>query len=86
LKRGSLTVAVASVAAAMPVALVEAGDAGDGAVSAVPAGLSEGSAVTQPLVAHVRDLSTGQISLFLGTREITVQDPHLAAHLFNASH
>jgi hypothetical protein len=77
---------MASVAAAMPAALVAAGDASHGAVSAVPAELSEASALTQPLIAHVRDLSTGQISLFLGTREITVQDPHLAAHLFNASH
>ena len=32
----------------------------------------------EPLVAHVRDLSTGEISLFNGTREVIVRDPQLA--------
>ena len=51
------------------------------------AGLAEGeSAVTlgEPLVAHVRDLATGEIGLFTGTREVTVLEPRLAAALAKA--
>ena len=40
--------------------------------------------MTEPLVAHVRDLATGEIGLFSGTREITVLDPRLAAALVRA--
>jgi hypothetical protein len=41
---------------------------------------------TEPLVAHVRDLATGEIGFFSGTREITVLDPQLAARLIRAAH
>jgi hypothetical protein len=41
--------------------------------------------MSEPLVAHVRDLATGEIGLFSGTREITVLDPQLAARLIRAS-
>jgi hypothetical protein len=40
----------------------------------------------EPLVAHVRDLATGEIGLFSGTREIVFHDPSLAARLFRATH
>ena len=40
--------------------------------------------LTEPLVAHVRDLATGEIGLFSGTREITLLDPQLAARLARA--
>jgi hypothetical protein len=35
-------------------------------------------------VAHIRDLSTGEIGLFSGTREIILHDPQLAARLARA--
>ncbi len=38
----------------------------------------------EPLIAHVRDLATGEIGLFTGTREVTVLDPSLAARLARA--
>jgi hypothetical protein len=41
--------------------------------------------MTEPLVAHVRDLATGEIGLFSGTDEIVFHDPNLAARLFNAT-
>ena len=41
--------------------------------------------MTEPLVAHVRDLATGEIGLFSGTREIVFHDPALAARLFHAT-
>jgi hypothetical protein len=36
-------------------------------------------------VAHVRDLSTGEIGIFNGTREVVLKDPQLAARLFRAA-
>jgi hypothetical protein len=36
-------------------------------------------------VAHVRDLSTGEIGIFNGTREVVFKDPQLAARLFHAA-
>jgi hypothetical protein len=39
----------------------------------------------EPVVAHVRDLATGEIGLFSGAREITVLDPQLAARLIKAA-
>ena len=41
--------------------------------------------LTEPLVAHVRDLSTGEIGIFNGTREVVFNDPQLAARLFHAA-
>ena len=38
----------------------------------------------EPLVAHVRDVTTGEIGLFAGTREVTILNPKLAASLLRA--
>jgi len=40
---------------------------------------------TQPLVAHVRDLSTGEIGIFNGTSEFVVRDPALARSILRAA-
>jgi hypothetical protein len=53
------------------------------AESAVTEAEGAGS-LSQPLVAHVRDLSTGEIGLYSGTREVTLVDPQLAARLARA--
>jgi hypothetical protein len=42
--------------------------------------------MSEPLVAHVRDLASGEIGLYSGTREVTFHDTGLANRLFNASH
>jgi hypothetical protein len=52
-----------------------------------PATASEGAALLTgagPLVAHVKDLSTGEIGVYMGTSEVTFRDPHLAAKLYRA--
>jgi hypothetical protein len=41
--------------------------------------------MTEPLVAHVSDLATGEISVFSGTQEVVFHDQNLAHRLFNAS-
>ena len=68
-----------------------------GAVAAVP-GLSAvlklpapatpiGSqpALAGPLVAHVRDLASGEVSIMVGTREVIERDRDLATRLYAAA-
>ena len=44
-----------------------------------------GATLDEPVVAHLRDLRTGEVALFKGHHEVTVKDKHLAALLFNAT-
>jgi hypothetical protein len=37
-----------------------------------------------PLIAHIRDLASGEISLMIGTQEITYRDPELVGRLLKA--
>lgn len=82
--RGSVGVAMAGLATAVP-GLFQAGESAPAATAAVPAEMPEGAAITEPLLAHIKDLGTGEINLLVGTREITIQDPQLASRLFNAT-
>ena len=45
----------------------------------------EAGAVTQPLLAQVKDLGTGEISVFQGEREVIIRDPAVANRLFSAA-
>jgi hypothetical protein len=92
LRNSGLAVAGAGVMSQMPFlsGLAGAGEAdapaAAGATEAVTAGTDEGAAsLSEPLVAHVRDLSTGEIGIFSGTREVVFNDPQLAARLFRAT-
>jgi hypothetical protein len=82
LKRGSVAVALAGAASSLPV-LSEVGDGGQAATA--PAELPEGANLAEPLIAHVRDLGRGEISVFVGEREVIVRDPNLATRIFHAS-
>jgi hypothetical protein len=85
LKRGSVAVALAGAASSLPVlpVLSEVGDSGP--ASSAPAELPDGADLAEPLIAHVRDLGRGEISLFVGEREVIVRDPSLATRIFHAS-
>ena len=37
------------------------------------------------LIAHVKNAETGEISLFVGSREVLIQDPSIAARLVRAT-
>ena len=83
LTRGSVVIAAAGVAAAVPglaPGLLEPA----GAAEATPAHTSDVT-LDEPLVVHVRDLTTGEIGLFSGTQEIVVHDPGLARLLVQAA-
>jgi hypothetical protein len=92
LKGGSAAIVTAGAISAVPgfPALVGAletqapADAG-AADAAVTDGEGAGATMSEPLVAHVRDLATGEIGLFSGARETTVLDPQLAARLVRAA-
>ena len=83
LTRGSVVVAAAGVAAAVPglaPGLLEPAGAAEAAGS--PA---DEVTLDEPLVVHVRDLRTGEIGLFSGTEEIVVHDRGLANLLVQAT-
>jgi hypothetical protein len=52
------------------------------ATASESAALPTGTSLDGPLVAHVKDLSTGEIGVYMGTSEVTFRDPHLAAKLY----
>ena len=43
------------------------------------------AALCDPVIAHVTNVATGEISLFVGVREITFRDPQLVARLLEAA-
>jgi hypothetical protein len=47
--------------------------------------LGIGTASTEPLVAHVRDLASGEVSLLVGTEQVITRDRDLAARLYAAA-
>jgi len=88
LGRGSLAVAAAGVLSSVPglSGLLGAAETEAPAADATVAGADAGAAnLAEPLVAHVRDMSTGEISVFNGTREVILRDPQLAGRLARAA-
>jgi len=88
LRRGTFTAATVAVASSVPgLSTLVAGTTAD--APAVDADVSDaagdGGALTEPLVAHVKDLDSGEISLFQGEREVVVRSPALARSLASAA-
>ena len=88
LRRGTFTAAAVAVAGSVPgLSTLVAGTAAD--APAVDTGVSDAAddsgALTEPLVAQVKDPSTGEISLFQGEREVVVHSPALARSLISAA-
>ena len=89
----SAGLAVAGVAATMPAGSVSAAAAAlvkdNNAVkeSAVKDSATAASfdGTTEPVVAYIRDASTGEISLFVGSREVTLHDSGIATKLASAA-
>ena len=84
LRNGSLAVVGAGLVGLAPKAL-DASAADRSPVTAPEStALPTGASLDGPLVAHVKDLSTGEIGVYLGTSEVTFRDPQLAAKLYRA--
>jgi hypothetical protein len=87
LRNGSLTVVGIGLVGAVPAGLApKAPDASaaDRSPASESSALPTGASLDSPLVAHVKDLSTGEIGVYMGTSEVTFRDPHLAAKLYRA--
>ncbi len=89
LVRSSVTAAAAGLAVALPGVPALIGGAEADAPEATDelsaAGSATADSMTEPLIAHIKDLSTGEMSIFSGTSEVVYRDPQLAARLFQAS-
>ena len=90
LTRSSMAVAAAGVASVVPgltsgLGASEAEAPAAESAIADSAIIGEAAAMTEPLVVHVRDLASGEIGLYSGTREVVVHDPGLASRIFNVS-
>jgi hypothetical protein len=81
--QGGAAVAAAGVASAVPLGAANAFAKGRG--RSRPAVVPVGATLDEPVVAHLRDLRTGEVALFKGHHAVTVKDKHLAALLFNAT-
>jgi len=87
LRSGSLTVAAAGVMTAVPgfSTLLATSGVDAPAVDTATATALDNPALDSSLVAHVRDLSTGEIAVYHGTDEYVFHDPQMAARIFQAS-
>ena len=83
LKRSSAVAAAAGVAAAVPATTAKALTA-QGSTDRERR-LPDDASVDVPVVAHVRDVRKGLVSLYTGEREITVKNRRLAAALYHAT-
>src|SRR5579875_275849 len=88
LVRGSLGVAAAGVAAAIPGIGGLASSAPEGAPEVDGAAGDLATSTAGPdgaVAAHIRDLATGEISIYSGDSQVIYRDPALAARLVQAS-
>jgi hypothetical protein len=89
LRNGSLTVAAAgllSAAPGLPALLLDATPEAPAAdTAAVDASELASGSLAEPLVVQVKDLQTGDMSVFLGEREILYRDPGLASKILRAA-
>jgi hypothetical protein len=87
LGRSSLALAVGGIATAVP-GLGSILEAAPAEAPEIEGAATEGEAAagaSGPVIAHVEDLRTGEISLYQGEREVRLKDPGLAARLYRAS-
>lgn len=79
-KQTSATAATFGIMAALPT--MAAATEAPAEAPAVEASVAE---FTEPLMAHVSDLASGEISVLMGTREIVFRDPDLVMRLLQAA-
>ena len=78
-KQTSATAATFGVLAALPTMAVATE-----APAEAPAAEVAVTDLTEPLMAHVSDLASGEISVLMGTREVVFRDPQLVMRLLQA--
>jgi hypothetical protein len=87
LRRGALTAAAVGVVGSVPgLSGFLVGGAAEAPALETGATEAEGGAMAEPLLAQIKDVNTGEISLFQGEREIVIHDSTIARSLANAAH
>jgi hypothetical protein len=82
LKHAGVAAAVAGAAAAAPLTIADTAAAAENKKAGqVPTT----ARVDENVVAHLRDVQTGEVAIYAGDREITVKDKRLAALIYKAS-
>jgi hypothetical protein len=81
LKRSGAVAAAAGIAATVPAGAARA----LGASAESDQKLPNDSSVDVPVVAHVKDVRKGIVSLYTGEREIQIKNKKLAAALYHAT-
>ena len=81
-KQASAVAAAAGAAAVVPAGI--AGAAPIGGASTKPLTADEVSR-SEPILAHLTDAGRGRITLFVGTREIEIEDAVVAARIVRAA-
>lgn len=81
LKRTTASVATIGVMASVPTAALTALSEAPQISETAGADLSAFSLAEGPLIAHISNLATGEISLLSGTQEIVIRDPDLVMRL-----
>jgi hypothetical protein len=82
IKRTSVVAAAAGAASVAPASIAKAVTRDDARTTpAIPADAT----VEGHVVAHLRNVRTGEVAVYAGDRKITVKNRHLAALLFHAS-
>jgi hypothetical protein len=83
---GASAAAAGAAVIGVPIATAAAGS-GTGAAAPVAAGGALlGAKASGPLVVYVKDASSGDVSVMVGTQEVTYHDPDLVARLARAAH
>lgn len=86
LKQASASVATAGVIASVPGLTVLPGltSAAESLAPEAPATELSAATMAGPLLAHVSDLASGEITLLFGTQEVVYRDPDLVMRLLKA--
>ncbi len=82
LKQTTVSVATLGVLSAMP--LAASPEVTDAVATDASAAELSAAELAGPMVAHVRDLASGEISLLVGKQEIIYRDPELVLRLLRA--
>lgn len=85
LKRTTASVATIGVMASVPTALTAITEAPQ-VTETAGTDLSSLSLAEGPVIAHISNLATGEISLLSGTQEIVFRDPDLVMRLLRFMH
>jgi hypothetical protein len=83
---GKTTASVATIGILATVPTLAAPEMTDAVTSDAAAVELSSTSFAEPLVAHVSDLASGEVTIMVGTREVILRDTDLVMRLLNAVH